>query len=185
MGLSIGSTDALSSGYLDRLADLIDEFEPMLVSDHLCWNSVGGIYANDLLPLPCTEEALELVVERVERVQQRLRRTLLLENPSSYLRYVESTIPESEFLAEVSRRSGCGVLLDLNNVVVTTHNHGGDAQQYLASLPPPAVRQFHLAGHVRRRYDDGDILIDTHSRAVGDHVWALYRAALAGEAARA
>jgi len=180
IGLSIGSVDPLSEPHLQRLAELIDTFEPALVSDHLCWSSVGGTYANDLLPLPYTEEALVHVVARVQRVQERLRRSILLENVSSYFEYVQSSMPEWEFLGEVARRSGCGILLDVNNVFVSAHNHGFDARQYLQAMSVPAVREIHLAGFTRKTIEAGaEILIDTHSAPVADAVWALYGVTLA------
>ena len=178
VGLSIGSTDPLSDPHLRRLGELVDAMQPALVSDHLCWSSVGGIYANDLLPLPCTEEALVHVVARVQRTQEWLARTILLENISSYFEYADSAMPEAQFLAEVARRSGCGILLDVNNLFVSAHNHGFDAQQYLEAIPRGAVQEIHLAGFIARQFDAGDILLDTHSRPVAEPVWALYRQAL-------
>ncbi|MDN8615192.1 MNIO family bufferin maturase [Variovorax ginsengisoli] len=179
VGLSIGSVDPLSQPYLARLGELIEMLEPALVSDHLCWSSVGGIHANDLLPLPFTEEALSHVVARVQQVQERLRRRILLENVSSYLAYVQSTMPEWEFLAEVARRSGCGILLDVNNIFVSAHNHGFEAMHYLRAIPRQAVEEIHLAGFTRTPLGDGaEILIDTHSAPVADAVWTLYAAAL-------
>ncbi|MBT2324662.1 DUF692 domain-containing protein [Variovorax paradoxus] len=179
VGLSIGSVDPLGEPHLARLHELVDMLEPALVSDHLCWCSVGGIHANDLLPLPFTEEALAHVVARVQRVQERLRRPILLENVSSYLEYVQSAMPEWEFLAEVARRSGCGILLDVNNVFVSAHNHGFDAMGYLQAIPRQAVEEIHLAGFTRNLVGGGaEILIDTHSAPVADAVWALYAAAL-------
>lgn len=179
VGLSIGSVDPLSEPHLARLCELIDMLAPVLVSDHLCWSSVGGIHANDLLPLPYTEEALSHVVVRVQQVQERLRRRILLENVSSYLEYVQSAMPEWEFLAEVARRSGCGILLDVNNIFVSAHNHGFDALHYLQAIPRQAVEEMHLAGFTRNSVDGGaGILIDTHSAPVADAVWALYAAAL-------
>ncbi|MEO8804763.1 MAG: DUF692 domain-containing protein [Burkholderiaceae bacterium] len=178
VGLSIGSADPLCSDHLARLRALIERFEPALVSDHLCWSSVGGVYANDLLPLPYTEEALAHVVSRVQRVQETLGRHILLENVSSYVEYDDSAMPEWSFLAEVAARSGCGILLDVNNVFVSAHNHGFDAQRYLEEIPRVAVEEMHLAGFIARHFDDGDILIDTHSAPVADAVWALYAQAL-------
>ena len=174
VGLSIGSTDRLSETHLQRLRELVRHLQPALVSDHLCWSSAGGIYANDLLPLPYSEEALAHVVARVQCVQERLGRTILLENVSSYVEYADSALPEWEFIAEVARRSGCGILLDVNNIFVSAHNHGFDAQRYLQAIPVDAVQEIHLAGFVEKRFDDGQILIDTHSRPVADAVWALY-----------
>jgi uncharacterized protein (UPF0276 family) len=175
VSLSIGTTDPLDERYLDELAALAREVEPAWVSDHLCWTGVRGHNAHDLLPLPYTEETLAHVVARVERVQERLGRRILLENPSSYLRFRHSTMGEAEFLAEVARRADCGILLDVNNIYVSAHNHGFDARAYLAAIPVDRVGQFHLAGHSVR----GQLLLDTHDHAVPDGVWALYRAAVA------
>ena len=178
VGLSIGSIDPLSTDHLTRLRALIERFEPAVVSDHLCWSSAGGVYANDLLPLPYTEEALAHVVSRVQRVQETLGRRILLENVSSYVEYDDSAMPEWTFVAEVAARSGCGILLDVNNIYVSAHNHGFDARHYLDAIAPAAVGEIHLAGFTTRRFDEGDILIDTHSAPVADAVWALYRRAL-------
>jgi len=178
VGLSIGSTDPLSREHLDRLATLIGRFEPALVSDHLCWASHGGVYANDLLPLPLNDETVSHVAARVAQVQDRLKRRILLENVSSYLQYSHSTLAEWDVLAKVSRRSGCGILLDVNNVYVSAHNHGFEALDYLRGIPIDSVDEIHLAGHVRNATAHGEILIDTHSRPVCDDVWRLYRIAL-------
>jgi len=180
VGLSIGSTDPLSPTHVQHLAELAARLQPAFVSDHLCWNSHRGTYANDLLPLPLTEEALDHVVTRVLQVQEALGRTILLENVSSYFEYEDSTIAEAEFLAEVARRSGCGILLDVNNLHVSACNHGFDAAAFLRTIPVGAVHEMHLAGHVRKRFADGaEILIDTHSEPVCDAVWSLYETALA------
>jgi uncharacterized protein (UPF0276 family) len=179
VGLSIGSTDPLRLDHLQRLRELVDELQPALVSEHLSWSSVDGFYANDLLPLPYTREALAHVVVRVQQVQEALGRTLLLENLSSYLRFDADEMPEWEFLAEVARRSGCALLLDVNNLYVSARNHGFNPLDYVEALPAEAVAQYHLAGFTHRHFDDGnDILIDTHSRYVSDAVWALYEQVL-------
>ncbi|GAA4344351.1 DUF692 domain-containing protein [Variovorax defluvii] len=179
VGLSIGSVDPLCERHLARLAELVHLLEPALVSDHLCWTSVGGVHANDLLPLPYTEEALAHVVARVQQVQDFLGRPILLENLSAYLDYVQSTVPEWEFLAEVAARSGCGVLLDVNNIHVSAHNLGFDPLHYIDAMPRAAVQEMHLAGFTRNVLDDGaEILIDTHSAPVADAVWGLYAAAV-------
>jgi uncharacterized protein (UPF0276 family) len=178
VGLSIGSSDPLNETHLARLRELIDQLQPALVSDHLCWSSVGGVYANDLLPLPYTDEALAHVVERVLRVQERLGRTILLENVSSYVEFEASALSEAQFLAEVARRSGCGILLDINNIHVSACNHGFDARRYLDAIARDSVREMHLAGFVTRRIDGAEFLIDTHSAPVADAVWTLYEDAL-------
>jgi uncharacterized protein (UPF0276 family) len=174
VSLSIGSVDPLDERYLEALRELADRFEPAWVSDHLCWGSIGGHYAHDLLPLPFTEEALAHVASRIRAVQDRLRRRILIENVSSYLTYAHSTIPEWEFLAEVARRADCGVLLDVNNVYVSATNHGFDPHAYLAGIPADLVGQFHLAGHS----DRGTYLFDTHDGPVSPPVWELYRRAV-------
>jgi len=174
VGLSLGSTDPLSHTHLARLAGLIDRLEPALVSEHLCWTSHGGVHSNDLLPLPWTEEALDHVVRRLDAVQQALGHTILLENVSSYFEYADSSMPEWTFLAEVARRSGCGLLLDINNVFVSAHNDGFEAETYLRAIPQAAVREIHLAGHVRRAMPGGELLVDSHSEPVADAVWSLY-----------
>jgi uncharacterized protein len=174
VSLSIGSTDPLNETYLDELAALATRFEPAWVSDHLCWGSVGRHYAHDLLPLPYTEEALAQVVGRVERVQERLGRRILLENVSSYVAFAHSAMPEWEFLAAVAERADCGILLDVNNVYVSSVNHGFDPADYLAGVPVGRVGQIHLAGHS----DHGTHLLDTHDAPVRDEVWSLLRAAV-------
>jgi len=178
VGLSIGSCDPLNREHLKKLKALISRFEPGLVSDHLSWSSVDGRYINDLLPLPYTEEALRHFTERVQQAQDFLGRELLIENPSSYLQYTHSTIPEWEFLSEVARDSGCGILLDINNLYVSATNHGYDPQQYLRAVPAEKVREMHLAGFTINRYPEGEILIDTHNAPVATEVWALYRQAV-------
>jgi hypothetical protein len=175
VSLSIGSVDPVDRDYLARLAALVAEVEPPIVSDHLCWSALGGHSAHDLWPLPYTEEALALVVDKVGRVQDRLRRRILLENPSSYVTFVASQIPEAEFLAEVARRADCGILLDVNNIYVSATNHGWDPAGYLAAIPPERVGQIHLAGHS----DHGSHLLDTHDHPVCEAVWRLYGEAVA------
>ena len=178
VGLSIGSTDPLDRMHLRRLAELAARLQPAFVSDHLCWSSHRGVHANDLLPLPLTAEALAHVVRRVDEVQERLGRTILLENVSSYFEYADSTIAEPEFLAAVARRTGCGLLLDVNNVYVSACNHGFDAADYLERIPRDAVHELHLAGHVRKPCPGGEVLIDSHSEPVCADVWDLYARAL-------
>ena len=174
VSLSIGSTDPLDEAYLDRLALLARRIDPAWVSDHLCWTGFGGHQAHDLLPLPYTEEALGHVVSRVQRVQERLGRPIALENVSSYVSYRRSTMTEWDFIGGVARRSGCGILLDLNNIYVSARNHGFDPRAYIEGVPANHVWQFHLAGHS----DKGSYLLDTHDHPVIDPVWDLYRAAL-------
>jgi uncharacterized protein (UPF0276 family) len=171
VSLSIGSTDPLSERHLAALAALAGRVEPAWISDHLCWGSHGGRYAHDLWPLPYTEEALRHVVARVARVQEVLGRQILLENVSSYAAFRGSEMPEWEFLAEAARRADCGILLDVNNVYVSAHNHGFDPHAYLAGIPADRVGQLHLAGHSNR----GRYLLDTHDHEVPAAVWDLYR----------
>ncbi len=178
VGLSLGSTDPLNTVHLDKLKQLVQRFEPALVSEHLSWGSIGGHYLNDLLPLPYTEEALDHIVNRISQVQDYLGRQILIENVSSYLEYTNATIPEGEFVAEAARRSGCGILLDVNNVYVNSKNHGFDALAYVHTIPPKLVQEFHLAGFTVNRFKDGEIIIDSHNQLVADAVWALYRQAI-------
>lgn len=177
VGLSLGSTDPLSLDHVAQLRKLADRLEPMLVSEHLSWGSVNGAWFNDLLPLPYTREALRHMISRVSAVQELLRRKILIENPSSYLAFNCSEMTEREFLVELARCSGCGILLDINNVYVSARNHGFDPLDYLAHIPPDLVHEVHLAGHSARAFDGREILIDTHSTRVADPVWDLYRAA--------
>ncbi|HEX9625724.1 MAG TPA: DUF692 domain-containing protein [Acidiferrobacterales bacterium] len=179
VGLSLGSTDPLNARHLGRLRGLVARYEPALVSDHLSWSSIGGRYLNDLLPLPYTDEALAHVVGRIRAAQDLLGRRLLIENPSTYLQFGHSTISEWEFLAEVARAADCDILLDVNNVYVSACNHGFDPGAYLNAMPPERVKEIHLAGHTRKSYPEGEILIDTHNAPVAEPVWALYRETLA------
>lgn len=172
--LSVGSIDPLHPGYLTRLKKLVERIDPFLVSDHLCWSAVQGEALHDLLPLPLTEEAIQHVVRRVDEIQEFLGRRILLENVSTYVTYRHSTLPEWEFLTQVVKRSGCGILLDLNNLYVNAVNHRFNSSDYLENIPGELVGQFHLAGHT----DMGSFLFDTHSAPVIDPVWELYRKAL-------
>ncbi len=178
VGLSLGSTDPLCRSHLTRLRELIDRVQPGLVSEHLSWGSVSDIHFNDLLPLPYTEEALDHFCQRVNQVQEALDRTLLIENPSSYLRYRHSTIAEWEFLSAICERTGALLLLDINNVFVSAFNLGFDAQAYLKAIPAGAVAEIHLAGHSLKQFEDGELRIDDHASPVCDDVWALYRQSL-------
>jgi uncharacterized protein (UPF0276 family) len=178
VGLSIGSTDPLDRTHLGAIGRLVRDFEPMLVSEHLSWSSVGGRFTNDLLPLPYTEEALRHMSDRVRQVQDFLGRQILIENVSSYLQFTCSDIPEWDFLAALAHESGCGLLLDVNNVYVNAMNHGFDAYTYLNRIPRRAVQEMHLAGHSIRSIEGRDVRIDTHDAPVCDDVWALYAAAV-------
>lgn len=175
IGLSLGSTSTVNINHIKQLKQLLDDIQPFAVSDHLSWSEHGGHYFNDLLPLPYTEEALTLFCRNVIQVQDALQRPLLVENPSSYLRFQHSTIPEWEFLAEVQRQTDCRLLLDLNNVHVSCFNHGYDANRYLSAIDPTSVDELHLAGFTRKQLDQGEIWIDTHSARVSAEVWELYR----------
>jgi uncharacterized protein len=178
VGLSLGGTDGIDPAHLERLAGLVERLEPALVSEHLSWSIVEGVYLNDLLPLPYTEEALEVLSAHVDRVQTRLRRQILVENPSSYLSYRHSTFEEPEFLASLAAITGCGLLCDINNIHVSGRNLGFDGEAYLAALPAAAIGEFHLAGHSVNEVDGREILIDDHGSDVAAPVWALYREAL-------
>jgi uncharacterized protein (UPF0276 family) len=174
VGLSLGSADGLDTAHLARVAALVKRLEPAWVSDHLSWSVSGGRYFNDLLPLPYTEEALEVVVRNVGRLQDTLGRQVSIENPSCYLGFADSTLSEPEFLSELVRRSGCGLLLDPNNIVVTAHNLRLDPRDWLDGLPGPAITEYHLAGHATNDADGEPILIDDHGSTVSDGVWALF-----------
>jgi uncharacterized protein (UPF0276 family) len=175
VALSLGSAEELDHGHLDRFKALIERVEPMLVSEHLAWSAIGGAYLNDLLPLPYTEESLDLFCHHVDEAQGALDRRLLIENPSSYLRYWHSPIPEPEFMTELARRTGCGILCDVNNIYVSARNFRFDPIAYLEALPIEAIGEIHLAGH--HVAEDVDILIDDHGSRVVEPVWALYAAA--------
>ncbi len=174
VSLSIGGTDPLDEEYLRALKGLVERVEPAWVSDHLCWTGVEGLNLHDLLPVPFTAEALAHAAERVERVQDRLRRPLVLENVSSYRRFDSDEMAEWDFLAALAERTGCGLLLDVNNVYVNSVNHGFDAARFLEALPVDSVRQIHLAGHA----DNGTHLVDTHDAPVCEAVWRLYERAV-------
>jgi len=179
VGLSLGSAEGLDLAHLGRIGALVRAIEPGLTSEHLSWSVVGGQFLADLLPLPMTEEALDVVCRHVEQTQHALQRRILIENPSTYLQFQHSTIPEWEFIAAVAQRSGCGILCDVNNIHVSACNHGWDAQRYLDALPVDAVGEIHLAGHALRTLDDGSVLrIDNHGARVSSDVWALYEQAL-------
>ena len=178
VGLSLGSAGGVDDAHLARLKRLVGCLEPFLVSEHLAWCDVEGIYLNDLMPLPCTEESLALMSDHVQIVQERLGRRILIENPSAYLRYSHSPIPEPEFLTELTKRTGCGLLCDINNIHVSGRNLGFDPASYLAALPSEAIGEYHLAGHQANPVDGQVILIDDHGSAVADEVWALHGEAL-------
>jgi hypothetical protein len=180
VGLSLGSAEGLDPAHLERIRRVAERIEPALMSEHIAWSVADGTYLADLLPLPMTEEALGVVCRHVDQVQNHVKRRILVENPSTYLRFRHSTIPEWEFMAAVAERTGCGILCDVNNIYVSAHNHGWDASAYLAGLPQAAIGEVHLAGHsVRSLPDGGTLRIDDHGSHVIAQVWALYREALA------
>ncbi|MEQ8709590.1 MAG: DUF692 domain-containing protein [Rhodospirillales bacterium] len=175
VGLSIGGADPLDRDHLIRLKQLVDRYEPVRFSEHLAWSGHGGRFFNDLLPLPYTAETLELVCDHISEIQDFLGRRMLLENPSTYLRFTGSDIDEPAFLAEISRRTGCGLLLDINNVVVSCTNQQTDPGDWLTAFPLDCAGQIHLAGHAEDRDETGNrLLIDSHDRCVDLQVWALF-----------
>jgi uncharacterized protein (UPF0276 family) len=179
VGLSIGSPGPLDRAHLARLAGVAERYQPAVVSEHLAWSTHDGAFLNDLLPLPYAEDTLARVSEHIDLVQTTLRRTMLLENPSTYVAFAETTMSETEFLGEIVRRTGCGLLLDVNNIFVSATNHGFDPYRYLADFPLAAVGEIHLAGCADDRDDAGfPLLIDAHNSPVRDAVWLLYAEAI-------
>jgi uncharacterized protein len=174
VGLSIGGAQGLNRAHLARLRQLIDRYQPASFSEHLAWASHGAAWLNDLLPLPYTQETLTTICTHIDQVQDRLGRRMLLENPATYVTFEHSTWAETDFLTEIIRRTGCGLLLDINNVFVSATNHRFDARSYLATFPLAAVDEIHLAGHDTEDLPSGPLLIDTHGTPVADPVWALY-----------
>ena len=178
VSMSIGSAGGLDRAYLARLRRLAERIDPLWASDHLCWTRTSAHNSHDLLPLPLTREALDTVCTNLDQAQEHLGRAMLIENPSSYLTFPEDELTEWEFIGEMARRTGCYLLLDVNNIYVSACNHGFSADDYLAGLPLDRVRQIHLAGHTPKS-KECEILIDTHDREVCDEVWALYAKAMA------
>lgn len=174
VGLSLGSADALDGAHLRQLRRLAERIDPVLISEHLCWGRIGGRHLNDLLPLPLTQDALALCCQRIHAAQDALGRGLLIENVSTYLRFESDVMTEWDFVACVVERTGCGLLLDVNNIYVNATNHGFDPHEYLEAMPAAAIAEIHLAGFDAR----GPCLIDTHNARVAPSVWALYRAAI-------
>jgi uncharacterized protein (UPF0276 family) len=180
VGLSLGSAEGLHAAHLERIKQVAERIEPGLISEHIAWSLVDGNYLADLLPLPMTEEALDVVCRNVDEMQNYLGRPILVENPSTYVTFRHSTIPEWEFMAAIAARTGCGILCDVNNIYVSAQNNGWDVSAYIAGLPPAAMGEIHLAGHAVRQLRDGRTLrIDDHGSAVIPQVWALYQEALA------
>ena len=179
VGLSIGSPGPLDKAHLQRLAAVAKRFEPALISEHLAWSTHEGAFFNDLLPLPYTLETLARVADHIDEAQTALLRPILLENPSTYVVFAESTFAETDFLREIVRRTGCGLLLDVNNIFVSATNHGYDPYRYLADFPISAVGEIHLAGYAEDSDDAGlPLLIDAHNSPVRDTVWSLYAEAI-------
>ncbi len=174
IGLGLGNTQPLDRAHLRQLRRLCEVVDPVLVSEHLCWNGSGGEYVADLLPLPFTAAAVAHLAERIDAVQQYLGRRILVENISTYVQFAASRLDECDFVLEVVRRAGCGLLLDVNNVHVNACNHGFDARAYLNAVPGDCIGEIHLAGHARREIDGHVLLIDTHDQPVCDAVWQLY-----------
>ena len=178
VGISLGGAGYMDTRHMGRLRDLVTRIEPLLVSEHLAWSTHGGTYLNSLLPLPYTEEALAAVARNIAALQDCLGRRVLIENPSAYMRYADSPIPEAEFLAGLVRRTGCGLLCDVNNIFVSCANLGGDPAAWLDALPAQAVGEIHLAGHCINDANGRAILIDDHGSSVTEPVWALYEHAV-------
>ena len=178
VGLSLGTAGDIDARHLSRLRSLVERIEPCMVSEHLSWSTAGGAYFNHLLPLPYTDETLGVVADHVDEVQNALGRRILIENPSSYLRFLHSSMAEPHFLAELARRTGCGLLCDVNNIYVSAWNVGFDAGSYLDTLPVQAIGEIHLAGHAANDADGRTILIDDHGSPVTAPVWKLYQRAL-------
>ena len=180
VGLSLGSAEGIDPAHLERIRQVAEHFEPGLMSEHIAWSVVDGDYLADLLPLPMTEESLEVVCRHVDQTQSYLKRRILVENPSTYVSFGNAVIPEWEFMTAVAARTGCGILCDVNNICVSAHNNGWDAAAYIAALPVAAIGEIHLAGHSIRQLADGsELRIDDHASSVSDEVWALYRQAIA------
>ncbi|PIR39722.1 MAG: hypothetical protein COV35_03315 [Alphaproteobacteria bacterium CG11_big_fil_rev_8_21_14_0_20_39_49] len=174
VGLSLGSAEGLSDEHLKKLKNIVDRFKPALVSEHISWSNIGSTTLNDLLPLPYTDESLSVLVDNIKHTQDYLGRKILVENPSSYLEYSDSTMTEWEFIQKTVEQSGCGLLLDVNNIYVTCKNHNLDTNEYLQNIPYDAVGEIHLAGFEEKQIEDKSILIDTHGDKVSDDVWKLY-----------
>ncbi len=180
VGMALGGDEALDKNHLNRFRALVERYEPGLVSEHLAWCRRGGVYYNDLLPAPYTEAVLDTLTGHIDQMQSALGRTILVENPSTYVTFDDSYIPETEFLAEAAKRTGCGLLLDVNNVYVSGVNQGFDPYAYIDAFPVEAVGEIHLAGHLEEiRIPGGRLLIDDHGSDIIEDVWALYAHALA------
>ncbi|MFT6332123.1 MAG: hypothetical protein ACJAW3_000450 [Lentimonas sp.] len=179
VGLSLGSASGVKQKHLSNLKSLINQTEPFLVSDHISWSNTEDLVLNDLLPIPYTEESLQILCQNISQTQDFLKQEILVENPSTYLSFEESQIPEDEFINLVAKRTGCKILLDINNIFVSSHNNGFDAKKYLANIDAKIVGEMHLAGHSKQAIGGEEILIDTHNDVVCDEVWDLYKIAAA------
>lgn len=178
VGLSLGSAEGIDPHHLQRISNLVQRIEPGAVSEHLSWSIEGGIYYNDLLPLPYTEEALKVVATNIQRVQEKLKRPLMIENPSTYLQFKNSEMSEADFLLALCKKSGCQLLLDINNIVVSAFNHGWETRPYLDSLVHAPIGEYHLAGHHTRPIGNKGIKIDDHGSPIAKEVWDLFLYAL-------
>lgn len=174
IGMSLGSEEPLDMSHLKRLKQLVEQYKPVRVSEHMSYSSIPGRHVHDLLPMVYNQESLSRFTDKVKQAQDYLGCQLLIENPSSYLQFKESTIPEWEFFAALPDATGCGLLLDVNNVYVTCHNHGYQPEDYLSVLQADWIGEYHLAGHSINRFDDGEVLIDDHGSEVGHEVWQLF-----------
>lgn len=174
VGLSLGSDEPVNADHLSQFKQLIDDFDPFIISDHVAWSASGNAHLNDLLPLPYTEESLSKVCENIDRTQSFLNRSILVENPSTYIAFKDNDMQEYEFMNALVERTGCGILLDVNNIYVQSHNHGLDPHLYIDNINKEAVGEIHLAGHIVRKTGEHTLLIDTHNQTVCDDVWTLY-----------
>ena len=175
VGLSLGSDEPLHDGHLQNLKTLIERYQPALISEHLSWGAQAGQYLNDLAPLPYTEESLESISKHISQTQDYLGRQILIENVSGYLEYKHSDIPEWEFIVAVAKKTGCGILLDVNNVYVNSRNQNFNPLTYISAVPKEFVQEIHLAGHTLKKFEEGEIIIDTHDKPVAEPVWTLYQ----------
>ena len=175
VGLSLGSDQPVDKNHIKQFKELIDIFEPFQVSDHVSWSMSGNAHLNDLLPLPYTKETLNRICENIDTVQNAFKMPLLVENPSSYISYVVDEMSEYDFMNEIASKTGCYILLDVNNIYVQSVNHGFNANHYIDHINKKYVREIHLAGHTEREFEDGKILVDTHNRPVRQEVWDLFK----------
>lgn len=178
VGLSLGSDQPVNLQHLQQLKELVNIYEPFLVSDHVSWSATGNAHLNDLLPLPYTTESLNRIIDNINRVQDTLNRTILVENPSSYLSFTVDEMPEYDFMNRIAEKTGCGILLDVNNIFVQASNHNTSANQYLSEIKTQFVQEIHLAGHTKKEFKNGTLLIDTHNQLICQGVWELFKQAI-------